>query len=179
MPGYTTENMHFGLMRAGFAEAAVTQGRSVVSATDPGRVMTVVDDTTRLTGFPPFQVICFYSTFFFLFNRHCYCLLPHLPFMWEDRWTGGHVSLCGCLSRWRPGEPSDDPVTYQGLAGLLLIDSWSRPSPRLPCAESCTLRRIYTRILVFSTFLWKPWTWSSGSAAHGIYAQIQMTAKMT
>lgn len=77
MLGYTTENMHFGLMRAGFAEAAVTQGRSVVSATDPGRVMTVPAHwlSTR------FQLVCFYSTFFFFLPA---LLLP-LPFMWEDR----------------------------------------------------------------------------------------------
>lgn len=159
MPGYTTENMHFGLMRAGFAEAAVTQGRSVVSATDPGRVMTVVDDTTRLTGFPPFQVVCFYSTFFFLFF-----LLPALllPLTASALHVGRQVNWWTCKPVWllvsvtTRDKPSDDPVTYQGLAGLLLIDSWSRPSPRLPCAESCTLRRIYTWILVFSTFLWKP-----------------------
>lgn len=68
MPGYTTENMHFGLMRAGFAEAAVTQGRSVVSAIDPGRVITVVDDTSRLTGFPPgSSLFVFIQLFFFFF----------------------------------------------------------------------------------------------------------------
>lgn len=68
MPGYTTENMHFGLMRAGFAEAAGTQGRSVVSATDPGRVMTVVDDTTRLTGFPTGSRLFVFIQLFFFFS---------------------------------------------------------------------------------------------------------------
>lgn len=68
MPSHTTENVHFGLMRAGFAEAAVTQGRSVVSATDPGRVMTVVDDNTRPTGFPPGSSLFVFIQLFFFFS---------------------------------------------------------------------------------------------------------------
>lgn len=51
MLGSTAENMHFGMMRAAFAEAAVTHWRSLASATHRGGVTTVVDDTTRVTGF--------------------------------------------------------------------------------------------------------------------------------
>lgn len=144
-------------MRAGFAEAAVSQERSVVSATDPERVMT----PPGWLAFHQVSACLFLVNFFNGIAAASYCISPLCG---KTGQTGGHVSLCGCLLRWWPGEPSSDPVTYQGFPGLLLIDSWDRPQPQRPCAESRTLWWIYSRIWAFSTFLWRPWTWSSGSA---------------
>lgn len=71
---YTVENMHFGLMRPGFAEAAVTQGRSLVSATDPGGVMTALETPPGSLASTRFQLACLFS--FPLFNIYFYQLLP-------------------------------------------------------------------------------------------------------
>lgn len=136
MLGYTTENMHFGLIGTGFAEAAVTQGRSLVSAADPGSVMTVNGRrhhpghwlSTRFQLAYLFIVLIFIHFFFSFFFTSIVTVSYHVcPSCGKTGEPVDMEALCGCLFQQWPGEPSDDPVTYQGLPGSLLIDNWNRP----------------------------------------------------